>query len=131
VTVLTDPARSTGTPDPSDSTRLLAATLEPDGSISLLIRFPDSDAPVTASIDPIETTIQAAGPVRRPVELRPGHAADRLLRLVIAMHVDALAYERRQQHHLPPVRLPDRLSARNPSPSHRRYPFHRCVTVLR
>jgi hypothetical protein len=104
VTVLTDPTNRTdvpGLPDPTDSTRILSAILEPDGSISLLLRFSGCDAPVSASIDPIETTIGVAGPVRRPIELRYGHEADRLLRLIVAMHADALAYERSQQQHAP------------------------------
>lgn len=87
---------STGTPQPvdaPDSTCILSAFLETDGSISLLLRFPGSTRPTAASIDPIETTVQAAGPTRRPVELRYGHPDDRLLRLIVAMHVDALTHE--------------------------------------
>ena len=94
---MTDPTSVPDSTLPPDSTCILSAVLETDGSISLQIVFPGSLAPVAASIDPIETTIQAAGSLRRPVELRYGHPQDRLLRLVVAMHVDALAYERRHQ----------------------------------
>jgi hypothetical protein len=80
-----------------DSTRILSATLEPDGTINLRLVFPGSDEPVTTTIEPIETTIQAAGAETRPVELRYGAEADRHLRLLIAMHADALAYERQDR----------------------------------
>jgi hypothetical protein len=76
------------------STRVLSALLEPDGTIRLLLVFPGTQEPVSAIIDPIETTVQAAGPQARPIHLEYGHAQDRHLRLVIAMHADALAYER-------------------------------------
>lgn len=126
----TDLSRDTGAPDTGAATRILSAILEPDGSISLLIQFSEGDAPVAASIDPIETTVRAAGPVRRPVELRYGHADDRLLRLVVAMHVDALAYERRERQQAPrrPLAEPPRprlqaaswlLAARGASCTHR------------
>jgi hypothetical protein len=122
VTVLTDPTNRTdipGLPDPTDSTRILSAILEPDGSISLLLRFSGCDAPVSASIDPIETTVSAAGQIRRPIELRYGHEADRLLRLIVAMHADALAYERSQQKrlrfHPPTDPQPDRRYAHAPA----------------
>jgi hypothetical protein len=81
-------------PGARDSTRILSALLEPDGTIKLRLLFPDSDEPLAVSIDPLETTARAAGPETRPVELDYGSAADRHLRLLIAMHVDALAYER-------------------------------------
>jgi hypothetical protein len=81
----------TGSPD---STRILSATLEPDGTIHLRLVFPGSGEPVAATIEPIETTIRAAGAETRAVDLGYGAEADRHLRLVIAMHADALAYER-------------------------------------
>jgi hypothetical protein len=81
----------TGTPD---TTRILSAALQPDGSIVLHVLFPGSSEPVAATIEPIATTIRAAGPEARAVDLTYGALTDRHLRLVIAMHVDALAYER-------------------------------------
>ena len=79
------------------STRVLSALLEPDGTIQLRLVFPDSPDPVVATIEPIATTIQAAGAEVRPVQLESGHERDRHLRLVIAMHADALAYERERR----------------------------------
>jgi hypothetical protein len=79
--------------DPT-ATRVLSALLEPDGTIRLHLRFADAPEPVVATIEPIETTIQAAGAEARAVHLEYGHEHDRHLRLVIAMHADALAYER-------------------------------------
>jgi hypothetical protein len=76
------------------ATRILSAFLEPDGSITVILLFPDGTVPVSATIAPIETTVQAAGPVSRPVNLSYGAETDRHLRLIVAMHVDALAYER-------------------------------------
>ena len=84
----------TGTPD---TTRILSAVLEPDGTIVLQVLFPDGPEPVRATIEPIATTIRAAGCQTRPVDLSYGVEADRHLRLVIAMHVDALAYERQSR----------------------------------
>jgi hypothetical protein len=80
-----------------DSTRILSATLEPDGTINLWLILPGGDEPIAATIEPIATTIQAAGPETRPVELGYGAETDRHLRLVIAMHADALAYEYRER----------------------------------
>ena len=77
-----------------ETTRILSAFIEPDGSITVILLFPDGEAPVSVTIDPIETTVQAAGPTPRPIDLRYGLAADRHLRLIVAMHVDALSYER-------------------------------------
>jgi hypothetical protein len=74
--------------------RVLSAFLEPDGSITAIALFPGATEPASISIDPVETTMQAAGPAPRPIDLTYGHDADRHLRLIIAMHVDALAYER-------------------------------------
>ena len=74
--------------------RVLSAFLETDGSITAIVLFPNAPEPASVSIDPIETTIQAAGPAPRPIDLAYGHEADRHLRLIVAMHVDALAYER-------------------------------------
>ena len=84
----------TGTPG---TTRILSALLEPDGTIRLRLVFPGSPAPEAATIEPIETTIRAAGAVARTVDLEYGHEQDRHLRLVVAMHADALAYEREQR----------------------------------
>jgi hypothetical protein len=77
-----------------ETTRILAAFLEPDGSITAILLFPDGAQPLSVTIDPIETTIQVAGPSPRPIDLTYGAEADRHLRLIVAMHVDALAYER-------------------------------------
>ena len=77
-----------------DATHVLSAFLETDGSISMIVLFPDSDQASLVTIDPIETTIQAAGPVSRRIDLNYGAPADRHLRLIVAMHADALAYER-------------------------------------
>jgi hypothetical protein len=77
-----------------ETTRILAAFLEPDGSITAILLFPDGPQPLSVTIDPIETTIQVAGPSPRPIDLTYGVEADRHLRLIVAMHVDALAYER-------------------------------------
>ena len=74
--------------------RVLSAFLEPDGSITAIALFPGAPEPASISIAPVETTMQAAGPAPRPIDLTYGHDADRHLRLIIAMHVDALAYER-------------------------------------
>lgn len=82
--------------DAPESTRVLAAVLEPDGTIRLHLLFPGSQEPVTTTVPPIETTIRAAGPEARPIHLEYGHACDRQLRLLVAMHADALAYERRR-----------------------------------
>ena len=78
------------------ATHVLSAFLEADGSITLIVLFPDSDQAAMVTIDPIETTIQAAGPVPRRIDLNYGSEADRHLRLIVAMHADALAYEREQ-----------------------------------
>ena len=78
------------------ATHVLSAFLEADGSITLIVLFPDSDQAAMVTIDPIETTIQAAGPVPRRIDLHFGAEADRHLRLIVAMHADALAYEREQ-----------------------------------
>jgi hypothetical protein len=75
-------------------TRVLSALLEPDGTIQLSLLFPDSDEPLAATIQPIETTARAAGPKARDIDLDGREEADRHLRLLIAMHADALAYER-------------------------------------
>lgn len=82
---------------PCHSTRIISALLEPDGTIRLSLLLPGSTAPETAIIDPVETTIRAAGPRARAVNLESGHEQDRHLRLIVAMHADALAYEREQQ----------------------------------
>lgn len=82
---------------PCHSTRIVSALLEPDGTIRLSLLLPGSAAPETAIIDPVETTVRAAGPQARAVQLEPGHEQDRHLRLIIAMHADALAYEREQR----------------------------------
>jgi hypothetical protein len=84
----------TGAPE---TTQILSALLEPDGTIRLRLRFPGSPEPEAATIEPIDTTIQAAGAEARAIYLEHGHEHDRYLRLVIAMHADALAYERRQR----------------------------------
>jgi hypothetical protein len=76
-----------------ESTSILSAFLEPDGSITVILLFPDGVEPVSTIIKPIETTVQAAGPVPRQIDLTYGVEADRHLRLIVAMHVDALAYE--------------------------------------
>lgn len=76
------------------ATHLLSAFLEADGSITMIVLFPDSDQAAMVTIDPIETTIQAAGPMPRKIDLNYGAEADRHLRLIVAMHADALAYER-------------------------------------
>jgi hypothetical protein len=76
------------------ATHVLSAFLETDGSITLIVLFPDSDQAIMTTIDPIETTIQASGPVPRRIDLTYGAPADRHLRLIVAMHADALAYER-------------------------------------
>lgn len=78
------------------ATHVLSAFLEADGSITLIVLFPDGDQAIMTTIDPIETTIQAAGPVPRRIDLNYGAEADRHLRLIVAMHADALAYEREQ-----------------------------------
>ena len=80
-----------------ESTHVLSAFLEVDGSISMIVLFPDTDQASLVTIDPIETTVQAAGPVSRRIDLNFGAEADRHLRLIVAMHADALAYEREQQ----------------------------------
>jgi hypothetical protein len=79
------------------STRILSASLEPDGTIRLSLVFAGCDAAEVAIIEPLETTVRAAGPRARPVELTPGTERDRHLRLIVAMHADALAYEREQR----------------------------------
>jgi hypothetical protein len=76
------------------STRILSAFLEPDGSITVFLLFPDGSEPHSATIEPVGTTVQAAGPVSRPIDLAYGSDVDRHLRLIVAMHVDALDYER-------------------------------------
>jgi hypothetical protein len=78
------------------STRILSALLEPDGTIRLMLLYPDSVQPCAETIEPIETTIQAAGRETRHIDLIFGTEADRHLRLIVAMHADALAYEREQ-----------------------------------
>lgn len=77
-----------------EATHVLSAFLEVDGSISMIVLFPDTDQASLVTIDPIETTIQAAGPMSRRVNLNYGAETDRHLRLIVAMHADALAYER-------------------------------------
>ena len=77
-----------------EATHVLSAFLEVDGSITMIVLFPDVDQASLVTIDPIETTIQAAGPVSRRIDLTYGVEADRHLRLIIAMHADALAFER-------------------------------------
>jgi hypothetical protein len=77
-----------------DTTHVLSALLEPDGTIRLHLRFADHPEPVVTTIEPIETTIESAGAEARAIHLEYGHECDRHLRLVIAMHADALAYER-------------------------------------
>jgi hypothetical protein len=77
-----------------ESTRILSAFLDPDGSISVILLFPEGDQPVQATIGPLETTVQVAGPVPRQIDLTYGSETDRHLRLIVAMHIDALAYER-------------------------------------
>src|SRR4051812_2883834 len=79
------------------TTQILSALLEPDGTIRLRLRFPGSSEPETATIEPIDTTIQEAGAEARAIHLEYGHEHDRHLRLIVAMHADALAYERRQR----------------------------------
>ena len=76
------------------ATHVLSAFLEADGSITMIVLFPDTDQAIMTTLDPIETTIQAAGPVPRRIDLTYGAPADRHLRLIVAMHADALAYER-------------------------------------
>jgi hypothetical protein len=76
------------------ATHVLSAFLETDGSITMIVLFPDSEQAIMTTVDPIETTIQAAGPVPRRIDLTYGAPADRHLRLIVAMHADALAYER-------------------------------------
>lgn len=76
-----------------DSTHILSAFLEPDGSITIILLFPDGEEPVSATITPMETTRHAAGPVPRQIDLTYGSEDDRHLRLIVAMHVDALAFE--------------------------------------
>jgi len=76
------------------ATHVLSAFLEADGSITMIVLFPDNDQAAMVTIDPIETTIQAAGPMPRRIDLNYGAEADRHLRLIVAMHADALAYER-------------------------------------
>ena len=80
-----------------DSTHVLSAFLEADGSITMIVLFPDSDQANMVTIDPIETTIQAAGPTPRRIDLNYGAATDRHLRLIVAMHADALAYEHERE----------------------------------
>jgi hypothetical protein len=82
---------------PCLSTRIISALLEPDGTIRLSLLLPGSSTPETVTIDPVETTIRSAGPEARAVQLEPGHEQDRHLRLIIAMHADALAYERERR----------------------------------
>ena len=77
-----------------EATHVLSAFLEVDGSITMIVLFPDSDQASLVTIDPIDTTIQAAGPVSRRIDLNYGSEADRHLRLIVAMHADALGYER-------------------------------------
>ena len=76
------------------TTHVLSAFLEADGSITMIVLFPDSDQAIMTTIDPIETTIQAAGATPRRIDLNFGAPADRHLRLIVAMHADAVAYER-------------------------------------
>jgi len=80
--------------DVRDSTCILSALLEPDGTILLQLLVPDRAEPVPAVVEPTEATKRAAGPATRAVQLAYGHPHDRLLRLLIAMHADALG----QQH---------------------------------
>ena len=77
-----------------ETTHVLSAFLEVDGSITMIVLFPDTDQAIMTTIDPIETTIQAASPAPRRIDLTYGAPADRHLRLIVAMHADALAYER-------------------------------------
>jgi hypothetical protein len=77
-----------------ETVRILSAFLEPDGSITVIVLYPDGAEPASITIDPVETTIQSAGPVPRPIDLSFGQDADRHLRLIVAMHVDALVYAR-------------------------------------
>jgi hypothetical protein len=87
-----------------DPTRVLSAQLEPDGTIRLCLLFPDSVQPYAATIEPIESTIRAAGHETRQIDLMFGAESDRQLRLIVAMHADALAYEHeREQHGAPPA----------------------------
>jgi hypothetical protein len=79
------------------ATHVLSAFLEADGSITMIVLFPDSDQAAMVTIDPIETTIRAAGPMPRRIDLNYGAEADRHLRLIVAMHADALAYEREME----------------------------------
>jgi hypothetical protein len=80
--------------DVRDSTCILSALLEPDGTILLQLSVPGRAEPIPATIEPTEATRRAAGPTTRAVQLAYGHPHDRLLRLLIAMHADALG----QQH---------------------------------
>lgn len=77
-----------------ESPRTVSAFLESDGSITVILVCPEGGRPLSLTIDPIETTIQAAGSAPRPIDLTYGSEHDRHLRLIVAMHVDALAYER-------------------------------------
>ena len=79
------------------ATHVLSAFLEADGSITMIVLFPDSDQAVMATLEPVETTVSAAWPVPRPVDLTHGSERDRHLRLLVAMHADALAREREQE----------------------------------
>lgn len=83
------------------ATHVLSAFLETDGSITMIVLFPDSDQAIMTTLDPIETTIQAAGPAPRRIDLTYGAPADRHLRLIVAMHADALSYERELEQAAP------------------------------
>ena len=109
------------------ATHVLSAFLETDGSITLIVLFPDSDQAIMTTIDPIETTIQAAGPVPRRIDLTYGAPADRHLRLIVAMHADALAYERELEQASTILRreLPTQLGAEPPVEAWSSPPFFR------
>src|SRR4051812_34577373 len=74
-----------------ESTHILSGFLEPDGSITVIVLLPDGGQPVSVTIAPTETTIRATGSTPRQIDLTFGAEADRHLRLIVAMHVDALA----------------------------------------
>ena len=57
------------------ATHVLSAFLEADGSITMIVLFPDTDQAIMTTLDPIETTIRAAGPVPRRIDLTYGAPA--------------------------------------------------------
>ena len=77
-----------------ESTHILSGFLDPDGSITVIVLTPDGGEPIPVTIAPTETTIHAAGSMPRQIDLTFGAEADRHLRLIVAMHVDALACDR-------------------------------------